>query len=441
MRNLRSRLLVSATTATLGACILGDLSLEGRPCPCTDGYVCDEASNTCIEESTTQTGPTTGPGSTSATGSTGTAGGSEGGGGAGSGGGPPIGDTFPLVVEGTQQGGLVRLSVDEMFMVEANEANNWMFAHWFDLAVDPFADLAAKPPAYTDTLIDTFQTADFINDWLLSSDGSVASLVVTDETPARFGLRVELDYPLMGLRSGLDQWIYANGRIGYTVWMENVGEPGGIDLYASEYHYATVNPSFSWLQSDVDGNHACLMTRTNGPSPASSFQVVNLGSSTTLEHDSGVNCYWAHGAESMALGESVSYQGALILAPGGIDDIVAIQRSRDLRSPGLNLGEGATAIGSGFDPGQIAYTLSASGPVVQFGLDGALDRFAPAFVIDGWTEPVWEIRRDGAFVASSSTPLGAGAVARHDAETGRLVVVFVESFPQGEAPMFTLSAP
>ena len=50
-------------------CVLPDLSLDGRPCPCTDGFVCDEATNTCVSTPASGgggdgsgAGPTTGGG-------------------------------------------------------------------------------------------------------------------------------------------------------------------------------------------------------------------------------------------------------------------------------------------------------------------------------------------------------------------------------------------
>lgn len=51
--------------ALVGACILPDLDLEGRPCPCAEGYGCDLTTNTCVEGDATS-----GPTSSSAAGST-----------------------------------------------------------------------------------------------------------------------------------------------------------------------------------------------------------------------------------------------------------------------------------------------------------------------------------------------------------------------------------
>jgi hypothetical protein len=34
----------------LAGCIFGDVSLDGKQCPCASGYVCDDAINTCVRE-------------------------------------------------------------------------------------------------------------------------------------------------------------------------------------------------------------------------------------------------------------------------------------------------------------------------------------------------------------------------------------------------------
>jgi hypothetical protein len=43
------RLLLLSALAWVPGCVLEPLSLEGASCPCADGWVCDEATDTCIE--------------------------------------------------------------------------------------------------------------------------------------------------------------------------------------------------------------------------------------------------------------------------------------------------------------------------------------------------------------------------------------------------------
>lgn len=59
----------AAAVVALSACILPELGLEGRPCPCAEGWTCDPATDTCVQDDvdpvTTTTTTTVGPGSTS----------------------------------------------------------------------------------------------------------------------------------------------------------------------------------------------------------------------------------------------------------------------------------------------------------------------------------------------------------------------------------------
>lgn len=89
-----------AACALLAACILPDVDLEGRACPCAEGYGCDTATNTCVKgdatsapaSSSTTVGATTGSTTTSQSsggdgdGGTGGTGGTGGGTGGGDGG-------------------------------------------------------------------------------------------------------------------------------------------------------------------------------------------------------------------------------------------------------------------------------------------------------------------------------------------------------------------
>jgi hypothetical protein len=100
------RTLIAASAIPLGAssCVLPDLSLDGRPCPCDAGFVCDEAANVCVSEleptsssmtgsnNTTSTTSSTSDGGGSTTGP-GPGGGGAGVGAAGGGGSEPIGGT------------------------------------------------------------------------------------------------------------------------------------------------------------------------------------------------------------------------------------------------------------------------------------------------------------------------------------------------------------
>ncbi len=68
---MRSSFLLAMGLAS--ACVLPDASLEGLPCPCSDGYVCDAVANECVPagvgaQGPGGAGPTTGGGGSGATG-------------------------------------------------------------------------------------------------------------------------------------------------------------------------------------------------------------------------------------------------------------------------------------------------------------------------------------------------------------------------------------
>jgi len=44
----RKRVLVLAVGLVAGGCVVPDVDLAGRPCPCVTGWVCDEDTNTCL---------------------------------------------------------------------------------------------------------------------------------------------------------------------------------------------------------------------------------------------------------------------------------------------------------------------------------------------------------------------------------------------------------
>jgi len=47
---VRSRFSLSIIVVLgMAACVVPEVNLEGRPCPCTSGWVCDEATNTCVQ--------------------------------------------------------------------------------------------------------------------------------------------------------------------------------------------------------------------------------------------------------------------------------------------------------------------------------------------------------------------------------------------------------
>lgn len=50
---MRRAVLVLLMALLVAGCILEDVPLEGRMCPCVGGFVCDEATNICVREQAT----------------------------------------------------------------------------------------------------------------------------------------------------------------------------------------------------------------------------------------------------------------------------------------------------------------------------------------------------------------------------------------------------
>ncbi|NUP06889.1 MAG: hypothetical protein HOW73_12625 [Polyangiaceae bacterium] len=445
--------IIVALAAFTGACVLGDIDLGGRACPCTDGFTCDVATNTCVPagtSDTTSTSTTGGGGSSTSDGGNGAGGAADGGsggsitgGGGGGGGAPPL-LSKALEVFGSIESSAITLTVAEFFSLEADLSNQWQFGGYYDLASDPAVDLTGIPnESYTTVLVDLpVENSDF--DWAGVEDASVLDTWIIDETPARFGLGVDLQYPAPGPSVTTVYWVYANGRVGMHMRFEN-NTAVTMQIEDAEYHYVTVNPHLAWTATDTDADHSTAFARVDGPAPVTTLQVVNLSSDTTLYGDTeNDNRYWQFGDTTLMPGAGVDRYGALLLGPGAVDATTLDQRSKDLRVPGLEISEGATPVDSGFDEGMAAYVLSATASTVVFGVNADRPRFSPIFVIKNWHEPSWTIRLDGEEVVASDLLVGYGGLAHHDDTTGDLVFVYGGDIAQGtpaSARTFTLEVP
>lgn len=437
-------------SAGAASCVLGDLDLEGRPCPCAAGYFCDEAANVCRSSPTTGT---TSSGASHGGGQGGDNGGGEGGGGAGSGGSSEGGGgggrepvlAVPLTVEGGVATGEIALSVAGSFRIESDVTNHWQLVRWFDLAADPDTDLAGKSPGVdVDLLLDTVQIEDAEHGWTASSDGTLAVVSGIDQTPARYGLSMSIDYPLTGLSVSGTYWIYANGRVSVVARMASTSPVEPVQVVDSKYHYVSVNPSVEWSTSSVDEEHSAVFVRTDGASPGSMLQVINASAeSPALGDYPDENRYWRYGSVSLPPWGAVERYGALLLGPRGLDAATLAQRSSDLRSPDIQIGEGATVEGDGFDERAATYVVTATGPLVELGVTAGRPRFSPSFVIRDWFEESWSIRLGEQVLVADDMLTGYGAVAFHDVAAGELVFVYLGDIAEGTPDagrIFTLEA-
>lgn len=158
----------AAIVVALSACTVPDLDLEGRACPCADGWTCDPATDTCVQgdvEPATIT--TTGPGSTSGSSasqtstsqSTGEGGGpvgpggggssADGGGGAGAGGSTHASSSASTGEGGSDPCGGLAPSVAPCGGVVATFSSAAEFSDLWDTQADPQDDFVVVGGAMT----------------------------------------------------------------------------------------------------------------------------------------------------------------------------------------------------------------------------------------------------------------------------------------------------
>jgi len=426
-----------ALAGSASACFLGEISLEGLPCPCADGYVCDATENVCKAAVQNTTSVTSAGGGSAGGGSAGggAVGGGGTGGGCGNGGSPPV--AKPLVA--VQNATSLAVYVDGMFRIEADAGHNWMLGRWFDLATDPLQDLSGHD--VSDVFVDRWSHDS--TDWNNSGMGDLVGVAVADETPARFTVTTTIDYQLPGLRLTQTSTFYASGKVAMSsVFSNTTGST--LTITDSEYHYTSVNESLDWAATSVDFDHSVGFSRLDGPG-ASTAQVVNFEDNLLESDAANTNRYWHETSFNLAAnGGAVQQDGVLFVAPSSIPSSIMAARSEDARAPGLVLGAGAALVGTGYSESEATYTLSATSPgSVTFGVDGTHARYAPTFVISDWTAPAWHIERGGEILVSSDAPLGPASVAQLNTSTGKLVFVYEGSIDPGASDCersFTLVA-
>lgn len=425
----RTRARSGSSTALLGAlalsgCILADVDLAGRPCPCADAYVCDEASQTCVSSpggggataaGTTATGsmPTTSTGASSTTSS-------------GTGGQPPA-LAPPLVVSGDVAAGAVAFTVSGSFRLEATDTTHWQFERWFDLETSDAVNLAAERSR--DMLLEPVEM-EIGGDWFSAEDAGVGDVILTDETPARATLENTLAYPSSAGPFSVHNvyTVYASGRVGVRVEITNTSiVPQSFDT--TEVSHTSVNESFVWDGATFESGNAARFQRTDGPSPHPTLLSMSFDTSGEPGKDFDQNYYWDTGGATLSPGDTFVKTGELQVGLGEKTLAELTDRAADAISPGLSIAEGADAVGSGYDSGSAAYVMSATSMPITFSVDASRTRHAPAFVIQGFTAIKWTVRKNGVVVVSSDMLDGPSALAHQDRSAERLVIDSIEEIP------------
>ncbi|MFO0612167.1 MAG: hypothetical protein U0414_06255 [Polyangiaceae bacterium] len=418
-----------ALTVLAGACFLPDLDLAGRPCPCADGFVCDAATQTCVTDpsgtgSTAETASSTGVGgqtssTTSGMSTTSTASSAS----SGTGGAPGVPAT-PLVRSGATADGAIGLTVQGAFRLEFTATTNWQLQRWFDLPTSDVVNLASQ--VQRNMLHEPIEM-EVGGIWGGADEAQFVDVSLTDETPARAILDTTLRYPSGGAFTVHNTYsVYASGRVGVRVVIQNL-TASDQTFDASEVHHTSVNEMLAWAHSTLANGDAAMFQRTDGATPLPTVLTMSFGTVGSPGQDFPTNYYWDTGGQTTLMpGQTFARTGEFQVGLGDQTVGTLSSRAADVLAPSLVV-TGA-GVGNGYDSGAAAYVIQASGGEVSFGASADVDRFAPAFVIDGWSAQDWTLTRDGMTVATSAMPIGFGVLVHHDVAASRLVVVSVDAF-------------
>lgn len=417
---------LAAVTLALGACFLPDLDLAGRPCPCADDFVCDAATNVCVADpsGSTSSSSSTGVGgqttSSTSSGSTTSTSSSSGTGGA-----PGVLST-PLVLSGSVADGVVGLSVAGAYRLEFTQPTNWQLERWFDLPTSDVVNLASQ---INRNMLHEPIEMQVGGNWGGADEADFLDVTLTDETPARVLVETTLRYPAGGAFTVHNTYsVHASGRVGVRVAITN--QTASAQTFdASEVHHTSVNEMLAWANSTFANGDAAMFQRTDGATPFPTVLTMSFGTSGAPGQDFPTNLYWDTGGQTTLMpGDAFERTGEFQIGLGDQNAGTLAARAADVMSPSLVV-SGGSPIGSGYDAGAAAYVIASGGGELSFGASSALERFAPAFVIEGWAPQDWTLSRDGVAVASSAMPRGVGVLVHHDVAASRLVVVSVDAFP------------
>jgi glucose/arabinose dehydrogenase len=357
----------------------------------------------------------------------------------------PLPPSPPLVRSGSPAEGAISLSVANRFRLDFTSANAWQPTRWYDLATSGTQDLANKggSAANYNVLHAPFE---FLlgSTWHSIANAQDASVTIVEESPARVLLRTQ--YHIRPSSSDFlirtDYAISAAGRVAVSGVVQNLsGAARTLDTI--EYAFVNVEDSLTWNISALNGNSALAFQRANGTTPLPSLLTIVYGSDTSIGDDNAGNRYWYTMNQTLAANATFARQWELQLGPGGQLTSALAERANDVRGAGLTVVSGGSANGNGYSLETGAYTVQASGPSLSFYPTAAQTRHTPLFVIDGWSNPTWEVRFNGALLANSVQPQTTQAIVNYDSATQRLVIQYLGSLPTSAstaARTFTASA-
>jgi hypothetical protein len=344
---------------------------------------------------------------------------------------PPAGGAPPIVRSGSVAGGSISLSVAGKFQLDFTSATAWQPARWYDLATSSSQDLANKGASQTVyNLLNEPIEIRYSGTWYNIANAQSPTVTILEENASRVVLRTQ--FHLRPTSSDFlvqtDYTVYASGRVAVSASVQN--QSGASRTLSSvEYAFLNVEDSLSWTVTALSSSHAIGFQRGNGATPLPNLLAINYAADTGINTDGTGNRYWLVGTQNLASNASFSRQWELQLTPGGQATASLTTRANDARAPALTIVSGGTAVGTGYDTTQAAYTIQASASSVSFYPTSAQQRHTPVFVVTNWSGANWQVSLNGTVLASSAQPQGSQAIASYDPANQRLVIQYLGTIP------------
>lgn len=332
---------------------------------------------------------------------------------------------MPQVVrQGTDVTGSIRVSVAGQYEIQFTQASSWQPGRWLDLLHSSSENLAGTPIFVEPWVVEYFGS------WIFPGDGTRKYARQGEENRVRVEVQTHfhIDPPAdAGLNPPTDHlsiegsyWFYATGRVAVRQDVVN-SVPGVSTLTNSEYAHTSVSSAMTWDVREVLPGQAIGFTRAGGPAPASRLLVVNTSDETMIDQNRPTNRYWSAGPHTIPDGGSIERTWTILLTTRGLSDAALTEIAEDARTPGIEALADCDLAGTGFDFGEGAYRVVATGPRVQLRLTNALARHSPSFVVEDWPSTAYTIKLGGATIVSSAQDRTPQGIASYDSATKRLV--------------------
>ncbi len=329
--------------------------------------------------------------------------------------GRPVGPLEVTVVPDSS----VTATVKGFFQLEFTPVSGWKPERVVDLGLPGNPNLAPSmfEPLFASVEGTTVGT---------STDVDAYFFDVLDETPVRFAMTTFAHHPLP---SGADAktmvrwWIYASGRVAIDTKILNDGT-SDLALPAGWIHSSfSVDRTREWnvVQGSEDRSVTFFLQEPSGLGMSALLHEPdgNIGSRSAHER------HWSGSSLTLAPTQSLSRRSELHL---GVIPDEAAERVADARAPELGVLSGLARTEGGFDRRSGAYRMSVveNAAVSTFELTPVRARAYPAFEIGGLNAPNgWRLTLDGQTVASSASPVTPLGVARYEADSRRLLFVYL----------------